>query len=108
MAAGLHQRPSLQGLARPAYRSGTHYRDRLRVVSLPQNNGEETQKVTPEASVRSPSASPSGLRSSRTEHPPNHQRPRGWAKTNRRSGPNQVAKRTGGGLNALPEGPFIV
>jgi DNA replication protein DnaC len=26
--------PSQQGLARPAYRSGTHHRDGLRVVSL--------------------------------------------------------------------------
>jgi hypothetical protein len=41
----------------------------------------------------SASAPPSGLRSSRTKHP-QHQRPRGWAKTNRRSGPNQVAKVT--------------
>ena len=39
----------------------------------------------------SASAPPSGLRSSRTEHP-QHQRPKGWAKTNRRSGPSQVAK----------------
>ena len=39
----------------------------------------------------SASASPFGLRSSRTEHP-QHQRPRGWARTNRRSGPSQVAK----------------
>jgi hypothetical protein len=39
----------------------------------------------------SASAPPFGLRSSRTEHP-QHQRPRGWAKTNRRSGPSQVAK----------------
>ena len=42
----------------------------------------------------SASASPSGLRSSRTEHP-QHQRPKGWAKTNRRSGPSQVAKLIG-------------
>jgi hypothetical protein len=39
----------------------------------------------------SASAPPFGLRSSRTEHP-HHQRPRGWARTNRRSGPSQVAK----------------
>lgn len=39
----------------------------------------------------SASAPPFGLRSSRTEHL-HHQRPRGWAKTNRRSGPSQVAK----------------
>ena len=39
----------------------------------------------------SASATPSGLRSSRTEHP-QHQRPKGWAKTNRRSGPSQFAK----------------
>ncbi len=39
----------------------------------------------------SASAPPFGLRSSRTEHP-QHQRPTGWAKTNRRSGPSQVAK----------------
>ena len=39
----------------------------------------------------SASAPPSGLRSSRTEHP-QPQRPKGWAKTNRRSGPKQVAK----------------
>jgi len=42
----------------------------------------------------SASAPPFGLRSSRTEHL-HHQRPRGWAKTNRRSGPSQVAKLTG-------------
>lgn len=41
----------------------------------------------------SASAPPSGLRSSGTEHP-QHQRPRGWARTNHRSGPNQVAKVT--------------
>jgi len=41
----------------------------------------------------SASAPPFGLRSSRTEHL-HHQRPRGWAKTNRRSGPSQVAKLT--------------
>ena len=41
----------------------------------------------------SASATPSGLRSSRTEHP-QYQRPKGWAKTNRRSGPSQVAKLT--------------
>lgn len=36
---------------------------------------------------------PYGLRSSRTEHCPlNLQRPRGWARLNRQSGPNQVAK----------------
>ena len=39
----------------------------------------------------SASAPPPGLRSSRTEHP-QHQRPKGWARTNRRSGPSQVAK----------------
>ncbi len=39
----------------------------------------------------SASASPSGLRSSRTEHP-QPQQLKGWARTNRRSGPSQVAK----------------
>jgi len=39
----------------------------------------------------SASATPFGLRSSRTQHP-QHQRPKAWAKTNRRNGPRQVAK----------------
>ena len=39
----------------------------------------------------SASAPPSVLRSSRTEHP-QLQRRKGWAKTNRRSGPSQVAE----------------
>ncbi len=43
----------------------------------------------------SASAPPSGLRSSRTEHP-QPQQPKGWARTNRRSGPSQVAKVTAG------------
>ncbi len=43
--------------------------------------------------MRSASASPYGLRSSRTQHfPLNLQRSGGWARLNCRSGPNQVAK----------------
>jgi len=45
--------------------------------------------------LRSASASPYGLRSSRTQHfPLNLQRSGGWARLNCRSGPNQVAKST--------------
>ena len=48
-----------------------------------------------ESPFRSASASPYGLRSSRMElYPLNLQRPRGWARLNRRSGPNQLAKPT--------------
>ena len=56
-----------------------------------QRSGLEFERRTkPGYSVLLPRRLP-GLRSSRTEYP-QHQRPRGWAKTNRRSGPSQVAK----------------
>ncbi len=38
---------ALQGRARPAHRSGSHYRNRFGVVPLWQNLAEETQEVIP-------------------------------------------------------------
>src|ERR1035441_2688123 len=46
MASGLHQRPALQGGARSAHRSGTHHRDRLGVLPLPQNLAQEDERVS--------------------------------------------------------------
>src|ERR1017187_7348407 len=45
MAAGLYQCPAVQSRARPADRSGSHYRNGFGVVSLSQNLAEETQRV---------------------------------------------------------------
>src|SRR5450756_1030636 len=45
MAAGLYQCTALQSRARPADRSGSHYRNGFGVVSLSQNLAEETQRV---------------------------------------------------------------
>ena len=70
---------AMQGRPRPDDRSGPHHRDRGRVLPLPQNPGEEAKSVIPEESpFGSASASPYGLRSSRTEHYPlNHNVPAG-------------------------------
>ena len=70
---------AMQGRPRPDDRSGPHHRDRGRVIPLPQNPGEEAKSVIPEESpFGSASASPYGLRSSRTEHYPlNHNVPAG-------------------------------
>ena len=70
---------AMQGRPRPDDRSCPHHRDRGRVLPLPQNPGEEAKSVIPEESpFGSASASPYGLRSSRTEHYPlNHNVPAG-------------------------------
>src|ERR1700731_641266 len=83
VAPGLYQRPALQGRARPPDRPGAHHRDRVGVVPPPQNPEEETERISLGV-FGSASAPPSGLRFSRTEHPRNHQRPKG--------GPEQPAE----------------
>src|SRR5450759_1608741 len=61
MAAGLYQCTALQSRARPADRSGSHYRNGFGVVSLSQNLAEETQRVIHGgAPFHSASASPTG------------------------------------------------
>src|ERR1035437_3923911 len=61
MAAGLYQCPAVQSRARPADRSGSHYRNGFGVVSLSQNLAEETQRVIHGgAPFHSASASPMG------------------------------------------------
>src|ERR1019366_2359647 len=61
MAAGLYQCTALQSRARPADRSGSHYRNGFGVVSLSQNLAEETQRVIHgSAPFHSASASPTG------------------------------------------------
>src|ERR1035437_2554301 len=61
MAAGLDQCTALQSRARPADRSGSHYRNGFGVVSLSQNLAEETQRVIHGgAPFHSASASPTG------------------------------------------------
>src|ERR1035441_5458682 len=61
MAAGLYQCTALKSRARPADRSGSHYRNGFGVVSLSQNLAEETQRVIHGgAPFHSASASPMG------------------------------------------------
>src|SRR5208282_2958520 len=99
MAAGLYQCPAVQSRARPADRSGSHYRNRFGVVSLSQNLAEETQRVIHGgAPFHSASAPPYGLRSSRTELNLLNLNVPGWARLNRQSGPDQLAKSTSGGF----------
>ena len=89
VAPGLHQHPALQGGARSAHGSGTHHRDRLGVVPLPQNPAEEDERVSLGARFCFRYA----LRATRQQNrAPSTSTSQGWAKTNRRSGPSQVAK----------------
>src|ERR1035441_3564066 len=94
MAAGIYQCTALQSRARPADRSGSHYRNGFGVVSLSQNLAEETQRVI-HGGVAIPFCFRSALRATLQQNgtqPLKPERPWGWARLNRQSGPDQLAK----------------
>src|ERR1035437_781697 len=95
VATGVYQCPALQGRARPAYRSGSHYRNRLGVVSFSQDLAEETQRVIPggRRSILLPLRPTGYAPAERNSILLTFNVPR-WARLNRRSGPNQLAKST--------------
>src|ERR1019366_1121483 len=93
VATGVYQCPALQGRARPAYRSGSHYRNRFGIVPLSQNLAKETQRAIPggRCSILLPLRPPGYAPAERNSILLIFNVP-GWARLNRRSGPNQLAK----------------
>src|SRR5271157_5416568 len=83
----------LQSRARPAHRSGPHYRNRFGVVPFSQNLAEETQRVIPggHCSILLPLRPTGYAPAERNSILLTFNVPR-WARLNRRSGPNQLAK----------------
>src|ERR1019366_9063696 len=95
VAAGLYQCPAVQGGARSAHRSGPHYRNRLRVVPFSEDLAEETQRVIPggRCSILLPLRPTGYAPAERNSILLTFNVPR-WARLNRQSGPNQLAKST--------------
>src|ERR1019366_3469662 len=93
VAAGLYQCPAVQGGARSAHRSGPHYRNRLGVVPFSQDLAEETQRVIPggRCSILLP-LRPTGYAPAERNSILLTFNVPGWARLNRRNGPNQLAK----------------
>src|SRR5271157_3876101 len=86
----------LQSRARPAHRSGPHYRNRFGVVPFSQDLAEETQRVIPggRRSILLPLRPTGYAPAERNSILLTFNVPR-WARLNRRSGPNQLAKSKG-------------